>query len=318
MDSRPCIDIALAADANYIQHAAVVARSLIAHQGQGACFRLHFLHSGTTPPEALAPLVEMIEASGNFFVNVRIPDALAKRLKPHPVFGTHAWMRMLLPEMLPQLQRVLYLDSDVVVCEALDALWATELGEHWIAAVVNPLYPHQSLKRLEPLGISRPLDYFNSGVLLMDLQQLRAHAISEALLRYAEAAHADLLYPDQDVLNAVLKGRWLALHPRYNAQSPFYDLRPGDLPFTRAIVKETCKHPAIVHYSGLFKPWMDASGHPLRRLYWKHLEQTPWRGAKLENPYWRNKILRHFPYRLYYWYWQHFPQPQARRTLTPH
>ncbi len=41
-----------------------------------------------------------------------------------------------------------------------------------------------------------------------------------------------------------------------------------------------------------------------------------WR--QLENPYWRNKILRHFPYRLYYWYWQRFPQPQARRTLTPH
>ncbi len=85
MDSRPCIDVALAADANYVQHAAVVARSLIAHQGAGG-FRLHFLHSGTTPSETLAPLVEMIEASGNFFVNVRIPDDLARRLKPHSGF----------------------------------------------------------------------------------------------------------------------------------------------------------------------------------------------------------------------------------------
>jgi lipopolysaccharide biosynthesis glycosyltransferase len=317
MDSTPSIDVAIAADANYLQHAAVVARSLL-RQHPDRCVRLHFVHSGTAAQNELDALRGLVEAEGGSFVEVMVPAHIARRLKPHPHFGTHAWMRMLLPDLLPELDRVLYLDSDVVVCSRLDALWATDLEGHWAAAVINPLYPHQSLARLAPLGIHKAADYFNSGVLLLDLRALRLDGVSDRLLSYADAHHEQLLYPDQDVLNAVFARRWRALHPRYNAQSPIFDLAPRELPFSADAVREARRQPAIVHYSGLFKPWMDACGHPLRHLYWEQLRQTPWRDAKPQNPYWRNKILRHFPYRLYRWYWQRFPQPQARREPTPY
>lgn len=318
MDNLQRIDVAIAADDNYVQHAAVVAHSLLVHHPHRR-IRLHFLHSGTSAPETLATLRSAVESGGGEFLEVRIPPAIAQRLRPHPHFGTHAWMRMLLPELLGDIDRVLYLDSDVVVHDRLDALWSTPLDEqHWIAAVINPLYPHQRPARLSTLGLSGPRDYFNSGVLLMDLARLRAERASEQLLDFADRFTGELVYPDQDVLNAVLKNRWRAVHPRFNAQSPIFDLRPAELPFESADIRAARRNPAIVHFSGLFKPWMDACGHPLRRLYWSHLEQTPWRGAEPENRYLRNVILKRLPYRLYYWYWQHFPQPQAQRKLTRH
>jgi lipopolysaccharide biosynthesis glycosyltransferase len=317
MNISPPIDVAIAADANYLQHAAVVAHSLLsAHRHRTV--RLHFLHSGTSTPSALADLRSLVEAEGGQFIELPVPESFSRRLKPHPHFGTHAWMRMLLPDLLPGLDRVLYLDSDVVIRDRLDELWSLDLEGCWLAAVVNPLYPHQSLNRLAPLGIREPGDYFNSGVLLLDLKALREAEACSRLLTYADAHHERLLYPDQDVLNAVLRGRWKAVHPRYNAQSPIFDLRAGELPFSRAEIRSARRQPAIVHFSGLFKPWTDACGHPLRKLYWSHIRQTPWRDATPQNPYWRNKILRHFPYRLYRWYWKHFPQPQAQRTLTEH
>lgn len=306
-------DVALAADPQYLQHAAATLHSLLQQHPRGV--RVHLVRSDVAAPR-LDDLRGMVEAMGGQFHVVTVPPQQFARLKPHPFFGTHAWMRMLLPELLPEVKRVLYLDSDTIVCRPLDELVKLDLNGHWVAAVVNPLYPHQSLERLAPLGIHQVQRYFNSGVLLMDLEVMRAQGLCADLLKFADEHHEGFLYPDQDVLNAVLQGRWLSLPPQFNVQSVMFDLRAAQLPFDRDTVRHARREPSIVHFSGLLKPWMDACGHPLRSLYWSHVRQTPWRAAKVENKFWRNIILRHFPYRLYHWYAQHFPQPQIERKPT--
>ncbi len=311
--SHPQFDVALAADPQYLQHAAATLHSLLQQHPRGV--RVHLVRSDSPAPR-LDDLRGMVESMGAEFHVVTVPPERFARLKPHPFFGTHAWMRMLLPELLPEVKRVLYLDSDTIICKPLDELVNIELDGHWVAAVVNPLYPHQSLDRLSSLGIHEVPRYFNSGVLLMDLEVMRANGLCDDLLQFADEHHENFLYPDQDVLNAVLKGRWLNVSPQFNAQSVIFDLRVSELPFDRATVLQARRDPAIVHFSGLLKPWMDACGHPLRKLYWSHVRQTPWHAAQIENRFWRNIILRHFPYRLYHWYARHFPQPQIKRKPT--
>lgn len=311
--SQAPFDVALAADPQYLQHAAATLHSLLIQHPAGV--RVHLVRSDAPAPR-LEDFRGMVEDMGAEFYVVTVPPERFSRLKPHPYFGTHAWMRMLLPELLPDVRRVLYLDSDTIICRRLDELVNVDLKGNWVAAVVNPLYPHQSLERLDSLGIRGIQSYFNSGVLLMDLEVMRQRGLCDDLLKFADQHHEDFLYPDQDVLNAVLKGRWLSMPPQFNAQSVLFDLRMAELPFERAALRVARCEPAIVHYSGLLKPWMDACGHPLRKLYWSHVRQTPWRDAKIENKFWRNLILRHFPYRLYHWYAQRFPQPQIQRKPT--
>lgn len=308
------IDVAMATDAAYAQHAAVVVRSLLCAHAHRS-LRFHFLCDREAPAE-LAPLRLLVGTQGEFN-HVRIPESWARRLSHHPKFGYHAWLRLLLPEVLPALDRVLYLDSDVVVNGALDDLWASDLRGRPVGAVANPLYPHQSDDHLRALGIERREAYFNSGVLLMDLACMRKRSLSEKLVEFAIDRAALIHYPDQDTLNALLWNDWQPLHPRYNAQTPLFELRAAELPYSASEIAEARRSPAIIHFTGMHKPWLDACRHPYRRLYWRHLKHTAWSDAKPLYPRWSNAILRLLPYRAYRWVWRRFPQRELVRQVSP-
>lgn len=311
---RPAMQIAMATDDNYAPHAAVVVRSLLTqHSHRHIVF--NFLQgSGST--SSLTILQGMIEEAGAEYRNIQIPAQWEQRLDAQNNFGLHAWLRILLPELLPSCDRILYLDSDLVINDRLDELWATDLGGMLLAAVTNPLYPHQSPARQKSLGIDDPVQYFNSGVLLMDLAALRREHWTEELVSFAAKNRARIVYPDQDTMNVVLAGRWLHLHPRYNAQAALFELNPRDLPFPEEESRHARQQPAIIHYTGLLKPWLDACNHPLRKLYWHHLRQTPWRDARPQHRHWRNIFLRLMPYRAYRLIWKYFPQREILRNSS--
>ncbi len=124
------------------------------------------------------------------------------------------WYRLFLPELLPEVDRLLYLDVDALVRDDLTRLWETNLAGNYLGAVTN-VFQADHLHRTEKIGI-RPRDYFNAGVLLMDLDLMRREACTKALSEFA-AAHPELIgWRDQDTLNAVLGKRRLHLHPRWN------------------------------------------------------------------------------------------------------
>ena len=141
------------------------------------------------------------------------------------------------------------------------------------------------------LGFDDPADYLNSGVLLLNLAQMRVENTAQQLVDYARA-HPHQDYPDQDALNVVCRGRWLHLHPRWNAQSTFFQLKDADLPLPATQVHETRAQPALVHYIGPHKPWTYMCRHPLRHLYFEHARQTPWGEPALEGRSLRNALLR--------------------------
>jgi lipopolysaccharide biosynthesis glycosyltransferase len=311
----PAIDVAMATDDHYAQHAAVVIHSLL-EQHPHRLIRFHFLH-GSSAIASLDLLRQMIEGAGAKYHQIQIPPEWEQRLDAKNNFGLHAWLRILLPELLPACDRILYLDSDLVINDRLDNLWATDLQGKLLAAVTNPLYPHQSPARQQALGIEDTLQYFNSGVLLMDLAAMRQQGWTEKLVKFAADNRSRILYPDQDTLNVVLAGHWLSLHPRYNAQAALFDLSPRELPFMQEESRAARRLPAIIHFTGLLKPWVDACNHPLRHLYWRHLRQTPWRGAIPLHPHWRNILLRLLPYRAYRFVWRLFPQRTNERNPGP-
>jgi len=209
-------------------------------------------------------------------------------------FPRSVWLRILLPEVLAVSDRVVYLDADVIVTDSLMPLWRSPLGTDLLGAVSNPLYPYMPPYPRDQLGIDDPADYFNSGVLLMNLDQMRRERTGEALRNYA-IENPGNWYPDQDALNAVCRGRWRRLHPRWNVQSTIYELPPSALPFSDEEVCEARHHPAVVHFIGPFKPWQYLCRHPLQRLYTEHAAATPWGAPNLEGRTLKNAVLRRLP-----------------------
>ena len=262
--------------------------SLLAHQTPGSV-RVHVLHGAALSHDNRERLERVVAGSAASLRWVAVgPGELAGL--PATRFHVACWYRVLLPALLPDVSRILYLDADALVLDDLQPLWASDLQGRLFGAVVNPMYPFMP-DRPRLLGLAGPAEYLNSGVLLMDLDRMRTTGLTGRLRAYARQ-HPDNPWPEQDALSVVCRGDWRALHPRWNVQTALYDVAAKQLPFPRAEVAQAKAHPAIVHFIGPLKPWHYLCRHPLRQLYERHRRQTPWPRFELEGRTLGNRLLR--------------------------
>lgn len=280
MDER-VIHIATATNQAYVPWCATMLRSCLDHH-RGDRLAFHLLDAGDLAPDAVDRLRGMVEAEGASFVHHRIHPERLERFPAVAQFGGRVvWSRLLLPELLPDTARVLYLDADTLVVDSLVPLWRTDLGGAPFAAAPNVVEPDR-WSYLRSLGVSDPRRVLNSGVLLLDLDALRAGDALESLGAFV-GAHPDcVVWADQDALNAVFDGRWLALHPRWNAQNSLWTWRDWAVDvFGEGAVDEATGHPAVVHFEGphICKPWHYLCQHPWLGAYRATLARTPWPSA---------------------------------------
>jgi len=287
MVARHPMVVACATDDVFAPHCATMLRSLLATQA-GAATEIHVLHDPGLSADSRSKLSRACDGRLNL---LEVPAALLRQL-PTTRFHVACWYKVLLPELLPAHGRALYLDSDALVLQPLSALWETDLQGHLFGAVVNPLYPFMR-DRARELGLARPDEYLNSGVLLLDLAAMRQERVVERIREYAHR-HPNNRWPEQDALSVVCRGRWQALHPRWNAQSTLFDLEPRDLPLPPDQVAEATAHPAVVHFIGPHKPWHYLCRHPLRHLYARYRRETPWPQFELEGRSMANRLIRPF------------------------
>ena len=178
------------------------------------------------------------------------------------------YYRLMAPSLLPSaVNRVIYLDSDLIVRKNLAALWDHDLSGAPVGAVCDPA----GAVPAEKLGL-RPEDYFNSGVMLVDLDRWRALNLGVRVAQYIVEHPEEITYWDQDGLNGMLRGDWRRVPATWNAMHGFFHRRE---PYA-AYRDEICD-PAIVHFSGQgLKPWQYGTQHPFKSEYRKYRRQTPW------------------------------------------
>lgn len=286
------IELACIADGDYLRHTGAMLHSALSASAP-ASFSIRVLHGVPIAKADRARLQQVTQGFGAQLRFEHIDDARAAQF-PSGYFPRVVWLRILLPELMPDATRVLYLDSDLIVTDDLCPLWATDLGEHLLGAVTNPFYPFMPDHPRLHLSINSPRDYFNSGVLLMNLERMRVEGTAAKLCEFART-HPGNPYPDQDALNDVCRDRWLHLHPRWNVQSTLFELPLEQLPLPAKEIVEALARPAVVHFIGPFKPWHYLCRHRRQTLYFEHARATPWGVPVLEGRNLRNAILRRLP-----------------------
>lgn len=276
------LQVACAADASYLPHCAVVLSSLRAVD-HGAPVHAHVLHPPEVGDAALQRLASMADGES---LTITAHPVAARRVAGLPAWGRipqTMWFRILLPELLPEADRVLYLDADVLVVDSLAPLWATDLADSWVSAVTNVPERHM-LGHAAQLGLPGPREYFNSGVLLLNLAAMRRDERTAALLACARERADRLLWPDQDALNLVLGPRRQALHPRWNLMNSIRRFPWADELLHPAERRDAIRRPAIVHFEGPAenKPWHVLCDHPYRDRYAECRRATPWPHVRRE------------------------------------
>jgi lipopolysaccharide biosynthesis glycosyltransferase len=255
--------------------------SLLVNGGEQV--HVHYLHSPQFPSDWKDGLTAMVEREQGSISFYEIDDERCAQLPTEGFTRKATWYRIFLPELLADVERVLYLDSDLLVLDSLVPLWTIDLAHHYVAAVTN-VFQIEHLWRPTALGLSSPLEYFNAGVMLLNLDLMRRNGCSEALREYATEHAAELGWRDQDAVNVVLGRRRLPLAPRWNCMNSFLTLPWSAYVFGVPAFDEARGNPAIRHFEGpgSNKPWHYLCERNMRDLYAHHRSQTPWPEFRLE------------------------------------
>lgn len=282
--------------------AIVLAASIKAHARAERPVRLFALTDFVSPE--LAEVADLMGDASFELVPIACENSHGNfPIRDHITAGTY--LRFLLPETLPDVDKLLYLDVDIAVHHNLEALYDTDLAGLPLAAVPDwsmivgsrtwPTYfiPHESgrlrfieyVRMVLGLNCETADEYFNCGVLLFDLAQWRRDDIAGRTVKFLTETPG-LYYMDQDALNYMMGGRYVRLDTRWNSFAncafPAYvnvlvrATKPGRRwEATRAIWR---RDPWIVHYAGANKPWTPKDPKtPLDGIWWRYAALSPWR-----------------------------------------
>lgn len=289
------LHLACVADASYAPWCATMLHSALQRTGGGGIV-VHHLHPADMNATVVERLGAMVRALGATFRPTGIEPGAVEGLPGTDQFPSIIWYRSLLPELRPELDRVLYLDSDTLVTDSLRPLWETDLGDDYAAAVLNLVEP-RLVTQPQRVGIPVGQPYFNSGVLLMDLAAMRRDSCVAALHEHARRYEGTSIWPDQDAFNFVFGRRCTLVHPRWNSQNSFfYWPQAADVLGAEAHAEATAS-PAILHFEGppATKPWHYLNDHPWRVRYWEHLRATPFAPSGPQGRTMANVARRHLP-----------------------
>lgn len=259
----------------HVRHCAAMLHSLLMNHRQGRV-RVEYLHGRDTSERGRRRLKAMIRQLGGEVTFHSVPDTWVKGLPVRGFTRKATWYRIFLDQLLPSVNRVLYLDLDLLVMDSLEPLWAQSLQGHVLAAVTNVPLPNQR-PYTERSELGGDL-YFNAGVLLVDLAMIRREAIGEQLRAFSVQHAPRLIWRDQDALNEILHDRRLALDPRWNCMNSIMHFEWASEYFGERELVEARRRPAIRHFEGpeRNKPWHLLCDPQIHSQYLEHRSHTPW------------------------------------------
>lgn len=258
-------------DRNYLKVLSVMLYSLSQSDPEGV-YTVYVVNNTLTEEDfaslsALLPRTEL--------VNVQVSEDLLQNAPVSDRYPTEMYYRLFAARYLPQqLERILYLDPDLVVLHSLRSLYQIDFdGKLFAAASHIESRTFRELNRRR-LHLSEHAKYLNSGVMMMNLALLRKES-PQTIIDYIQSHKATLLLPDQDVLNALYADRTVPLDPLvYNLGEKYLRLKNLHLPPAEKLTLDWVRsNNAIVHYYGRNKPWKEHYRGSLGIFYYEWEQQ---------------------------------------------
>lgn len=265
-------------DNNYLQHCEVMLCSLF-ENNKNYQFKVHLLHSELTK-QSMDILTAFCSKYDNLITFYHIDDKMLRnvnRRENSPV-SIATYYRVLLPSLLDEnIERVFYLDCDVIILGNIIPLFEINLDGYGVAAV-HDASPYDSLHR-ELMGLDLTGKAFCAGVMMINLNFWREHNCKDALLEYSNKKQDKVYLEDQDALNFVFRNHWFQLPYKW-AKTPLSIGIPD--PNMRYFDQfEYAYEPRLIHYAGPLKPWCDV-WFPERKYYLKYLNISRFANAKMK------------------------------------
>lgn len=283
------MNVVYASNNSYARHLGVSLYSLLEHNLTAPSIKIHVLSMGLTK-ETIRRLSEIVERFGRELTIIELGDLKARFSYEVDTggFDLSIMARLFLGDVLPaDMDRVLYIDCDTVILSSLEKLMHINLKGKILGAVMEPTI-YTSVKAQIGLSIEEP--YFNSGVLLIDMNRWRKEKVQQKLLDFYQKKGGKLFAGDQDTINGSLSGGIEPISPRYNFFTNYryfhyrhlIRLSPVYQFYSKKEYRKAKRHPVILHYMGDERPWKQGNFNHYRKAYERYLDKTPWAGTKKE------------------------------------
>lgn len=266
-------------DDNYAPACGVMLSSLFEHN-KNAMFGIHILHSylNDENKKNLTELITAQDATCHFhMIDDKLLDGVRSKRENRPLTKA-AYYRILISSVLDSsISKVLYLDSDLIVCRDITSLFSLNLSGYALAAT-RDIAKMQDERRIQ-LSLPYHKHYFASGLMLVNLDYWRENNSEKDLIAISKKDNRFLDQFDQDSLNAVFHDKWFELSVKWLRNYPYvYDRSFFENNMDR---KEFVENPATVHYFDYYKPWnkifwFGIRWNEYRGKFYYYLKRTPW------------------------------------------
>ena len=262
---KPEIPIFFSTDDNYIPCLSVAIHSLEANSSSENNYRIIILHTGMSlKGKAEVKRLEDDNVKISFqnisHITTKLSKDLALRLRDY--YSETIYYRLFIPSMFPEYEKAIYLDADIVLQDDVAKLYNLDLGDNLLAGVTDMVInTNPDFKVYSKVGLGiEPEKYFNSGVLVMNLREMRKSKIEEKFLYRLLNYNLDTAAPDQDYLNTLCKDRVLYLPETWNKMPDFG-------------TKYDANEIHLIHYNMYRKPWHYADV-PYSEVFWNYAKET--------------------------------------------
>lgn len=256
------IPIFFTVDDKYVPFLAVALQSLIENSSEKNYYLIKILYTSITEENQ-----EKIKKYEKENVNIEFVDLnyyinkIKNKLYTRDYYSVTTYFRLFIPNLYPQYNKALYLDCDIVLLADVAELYNIDMGDNLVAAA-----PDDVIQKIEVfqeyvekvVGVADYRNYFNAGVLLMNLDELRKFDFQEKFL-YSLEKIKFAVAQDQDYLNRLCKGRVKIISNVWDKMPISNDTDKNDL--------------KLIHYNLAFKPW-HFEDILYKEYFWKYAKKT--------------------------------------------
>jgi len=251
---------------NYTKYVAVSFNSLVKHADPQKDYTVYFLNQDLTD-EHKQDLTDL--SSDNVHAKfTHIDDDLVRPIKNSKenylrgdFFTMSIFYRLFIPDLFPQYDKAIYIDSDTIVNDDIAKLYNTKLGNNLFASCVDSSiqYDKKMMWYIKNVLLLNPKKYINSGLLVLNCKAFRDEHFIDHFMNLLEKYHCDCIAPDQDYLNEICEGRIVYVDPKWDAM-PNDNTKPLD-------------NPSLIHYNLFFKPWYYKDVQ-YAKYFWQSAKET--------------------------------------------
>ena len=257
------INVCITCDNNYAKYASVTIASILFNALESDLYKFYIVSDSIT--DEYKDVIKQLSNIKNFEIEFIYPEKYLfgeyKNTKTTDYLPLASFYRLKLATLIPNEDKIIYLDCDTVVNTSLSSLFNTNIDNYFCAGVKDLGY-----KRLgKRLGLAQEQTYINSGVLIINLKKWREDNAELKLSEFAKKHPEKLSLGDQDLINICFTNEILLLDGKWNVQVVNFCSR-----------SDYSNNFKILHYMGGSKPWEMGSYIPLKKYYFKYLEMTQW------------------------------------------